>query len=266
MTILDGESGGVRAQLRDRVAIWTLARPARQNSLARETLQRLSELCAAARGEPELRALVLTGEGDRVFCAGVDLKERAGMSLAEVRAQLDQFRACFDAIDRLDRPVIAAIDGVALGGGLELALACDLRVMAAHAELALTETKLGIIPGAGGTQRLARAVGVARAKQFVLLAERVGAEEALRCGLVQRLAGPGERALELALVWARELANGAPIALAAALEALDAALDHELAEGLDLERACYERTLVSQDRNEGLDAFLHKRAPQFRGK
>jgi enoyl-CoA hydratase/carnithine racemase len=262
---LDSESAGVRAELRDGVAIWTLARPARQNSLAGATLQRLYELASLAHGEPRLRCVVIAGEGDRVFCAGVDLKERQGMSLDEVRAQLDLFRRCFDAIDQLDRPVLAAIDGAALGGGLELALACDLRVASAQATLGLTETKLGIIPGAGGTQRLARTVGVARAKQMVLLAERLPADEALRCGLVHRVCAPGQSARELALVWAHELASAAPLALAAALSALDAAWDHELAAGLDYERACYERTLVSQDRKEGLRAFLEKRAPQFRG-
>jgi methylglutaconyl-CoA hydratase len=262
---LNGESAGVRSELRDGVGIWTLARTARQNSLAGETLERLCQLAAAAQGEPRLRSVVITGEGDRVFCAGADLKERRGMSLDQVRAQLDLFRRCFDTIDRLDRPVIAAIEGAALGGGLELALACDLRVAGAQATLGLTETRLAIIPGAGGTQRLARTVGVARAKQMVLLAERLGAEEAQRCGLVHRVCAPGQSALALALEWARELARGAPLALAAALAALDAACAGELSAGLDFERACYERTLVSQDRLEGLEAFLQKRPPTFRG-
>jgi methylglutaconyl-CoA hydratase len=263
---LDGEGAGVRAELRGGVGLWTLARPARQNSLAGETLERLCELAAAARAEPRLRCVVIAGEGDKVFCAGADLKERRGMSLDQVRQQLDLFRRCFDSIDGLDRPVIAAIEGAALGGGLELALACDLRVCGPHATLGLTETRLAIIPGAGGTQRLARTVGVARAKQMILLAERVGAEEALRRGLVHRVCAPGERALALALEWADELARGAPLALAAALAALDAAWDRELSAGLDFERECYERTLVSQDRLEGLEAFLAKRPPTFTGR
>jgi methylglutaconyl-CoA hydratase len=262
---LESESAGVRAELRGAVAVWTLARPARQNSLAGETLERLCALAAAARGEPRVRCVVIAGEGDKVFCAGADLKERRGMSIEQVRAQLDLFRRCFDAIDRLDRPVIAAIDGAALGGGLELALACDLRVCAAHVTLGLTETRLAIIPGAGGTQRLPRTIGVARAKQMILLAERLGAEEAMRCGLVHRIAAPGQRALDAALDWAEQLSHGAPLALAAALEAIDGAPDRDLPAGLDFERACYERTLLSQDRLEGLDAFLAKRPPKFRG-
>jgi methylglutaconyl-CoA hydratase len=263
---LEGESAGVRAELRGAVGIWTLARPARQNSLAGETLERLCQLAADARGDPRLRCVVIAGEGDKVFCAGADLKERRGMSLDQVRAQLDLFRRCFDAIDRLDRPVIAAIEGAALGGGLELALACDLRVCGAHAALGLTETRLAIIPGAGGTQRLARTIGVARAKQMILLAERLNAAQALACGLVHRVAAADESALGLALAWAEELARGAPLALAATLDALDAAWDRELADGLDFERACYERTLVSHDRLEGLEAFLQKRSPHFQGK
>jgi enoyl-CoA hydratase/carnithine racemase len=187
------------------------------------------------------------------------------MSIDEVRELLPLYDLAFTAIDRLDRPVVAAINGVAFGGGLELALACDLRVMASDARVGLTETALGIIPGAGGTQRLPRLVGEARAKQMILLAERIDAHEALRIGLVHRVAAPGESALACALALAAPFRTAAPIALAAALEALDAAHDLPLGAGLAHERACYERTLVSSDRVEALAAFAEKRPPRFTG-
>lgn len=263
--MLSSDEEGVRAELQDGVGIWTIDRPARQNSLAEATLRRLLALAEAAGQSRTLRAVVITGQGDNVFSAGADLKERKTMPLDRVRALLTLFGDCFDAIDALDKPVIAAINGVAFGGGLELALACDLRVMAGSARVGLVETQLGIIPGAGGTQRLVRTIGLARAKQMVLLAERIDAQEALRIGLVNRVASGGEGALGLALEWAETLAQGAPIALAAALAALDAAGDDDLRAGLAIERACYERTLVSSDRNEGLQAFLEKREPKFTG-
>lgn len=262
--MLRSDNEGVRAELDEGVATWTIDRLPRQNSLAESTLQRLLALTELARTSKEIRAVVITGQGDSMFSAGADLKERRGMPLDRVRELVTLFGRTFDAIDRLDKPVVAAINGAAFGGGLELALACDLRVMAVTAHVGLTETHLGIIPGAGGTQRLARVVGVARAKQMVLLAERLEAHEALRIGLVHRLAAPGETALGVALEWAETLAQGAPIAQAAALEALDAA-EGELTHGLAVERACYERTLITRDRNEGLAAFLEKRPPKFTG-
>jgi enoyl-CoA hydratase/carnithine racemase len=211
-------------------------------------------------------AVILTGEGDKAFCAGADLKERREMSLEDVREFLPQYQLSFGAIDRLDRPVIAAINGVAFGGGLELALACDARVMARSARIGLTETSLAIIPGAGGTQRLPRLIGAARAKQMVLWAERLDADEALRLGLVNKLADEGESALDVALSWAAHFRTAAPIAIGAALDALDAAAEMPLDAGLEHERRCYERTLVSADRVEALTAFAEKRAPRYQGR
>jgi enoyl-CoA hydratase/carnithine racemase len=259
------ELDGLKVELRDGLMIWTLARPDRSNALSRELLRNLGQLARHTRERRDVRAVIVTGEGDKAFCAGADLKERKGMSLDEVRDLLPLYDLAFTAIDRLDKPVIAAINGVAFGGGLELALACDLRVMAPDARVGLTETALGIIPGAGGTQRLPRLVGEARAKQMILLAERIDAQEALRIGLVHRVAAPGESALDCALALAAPFRTAAPLALAAALEALDAAHDLPLAAGLAHERACYERTLVSSDRVEALAAFAEKRAPRFTG-
>ncbi len=262
---LEGEVDGVRATLHDGIAVWTITRPERSNALSRAVVRRLGALARNAHGSAAVRAVIVTGDGDKAFCAGADLKERRDMSRDEVREFLQIYQVSFGAIDRLDRPVIAAINGVAFGGGLELALACDVRVMAHDARVGLTETSLGIIPGAGGTQRLPRLVGSGRAKQMVLWAERLDATEALRIGLVNRVTQAGESALELALSWAAAFRSAAPLALGAALEALDAATELSLDAGLEHERRCYERTLRSRDRVEALEAFAAKRAPQFTG-
>jgi enoyl-CoA hydratase/carnithine racemase len=258
-------SSDVRVERRGAVAIWTIDRPDRMNALSRAVVRELGRLAREAASDRTLRGVVITGAGSRAFCAGADLKERQSMDAEEVRDFLGLYRASFGAIDALPVPVVAAIDGVAFGGGLELALACDLRVMASHAQVGLTETSLAIIPGAGGTQRLPRIVGHARAKEMILLAQRLDAETALRYGLVNRVAAPGTTALEVALELLAPLTEAAPIAIAAALEAVDAAADLPLEAGLSVERRCYERTLASADRLEALAAFAAKRKPVYRG-
>jgi methylglutaconyl-CoA hydratase len=155
---------------------------------------------------------------------------------------------------------------VAFGGGLELALVCDLRVAAAHAELALPETSLGIIPGAGGTQRLPRVVGEARAKEMILLARRLGAAEALAWGLVNRVTPAGTNVVDDAVAWIAPIADGAPLAQAAALEAIDRSFDAPLGLGMELEKVSYDKVLVSEDRREALAAFAEKRKPRFSGR
>jgi len=233
--------------------------------LSRAAVRRLGELAREAATDSAVRAIVLTGAGDRAFCAGADLKERVGMSVEDVRDFLGLYRAAFDAIARCPKPVVAAVNGVAFGGGLELALACDLRVASATAKLGLTEVSLAIIPGAGGTQRLTRLVGEAKAKELILLARRLTADEALELGIINRVAAPGETALDAALSFIAPLAEAAPIAVAAALDAIDGGLDLPLDAGLLHERRCYERTLASEDRLEALAAFHEKRPPRYRG-
>ncbi len=256
---------GVRTERRGRIAIWTLDRAERMNALSRAVVRELGRLAREAASDRELRAVILTGAGDKAFCAGADLKERQGMDEDDVRDFLPLYRASFDAIDRLPVPVIAALGGVAFGGGLELALACDFRVAARHAKLGLTETSLGIIPGAGGTQRLTRIVGEARAKELIVFARRLGAEEAHALGIVHRVAAEGQSALECALEMAAPLEDAAPIAIAAALDAIDAAFELPLEAGLAYEQRCYERTLASNDRREAIAAFAEKRKPRFTG-
>jgi methylglutaconyl-CoA hydratase len=256
----------VRVDQRGAVAVWTLDRPGRMNALSRATVLALGGLAREAATNESIRVVVLCGAGDRAFCAGADLKERRGMSEDQVRAQLDLYRSEFGAIDRCPKPVVAALHGLVLGGGLELALSCDLRVATEDAELGLPETTLGIVPGAGATQRLPRVVGEGRAKEMVLLARRVGAPEALAWGLVNRVVPAGARVLDEAIEWVRPIAEGAPVAQASALEAIDHALGERLEAGLVFERACYERTLPTEDRREALAAFAEKRKPCFRGR
>ncbi len=247
------------------IAIVTLERPERMNALSRVLLQEIGTAFRALGADPMVRAVVLTGSGEKAFCAGADLKERLGMSEDDVRQLLVLYRESFGAVDACPKPVVAAIQGVALGGGFELALACDLRVASASAVVGLPETSLAIIPGAGGTQRLPRLVGPGRAKEMILLARRYAAHEALSLGLLTALANPGETALAAAKRLVAPLANGAPIALAAAMEAVDGGADLDLAEGLLLEARCYEKTLVSSDRREALAAFSEGRRPVYRG-
>jgi methylglutaconyl-CoA hydratase len=256
----------VRVDVRGSVVVWTIDRADRMNALSRATLFALGKLARQASADSSVRAVVITGAGDKAFCAGADLKERREMTDDDVRAQLDLYRSELGPVDRLSKPVIAAINGVALGGGLELALLCDLRVTAAHAELGLPETSIGIIPGAGGTQRLPRLIGEGRAKEMILLGRRVSASEGLAWGLVNRVTPAGKNVVDDALDWIRPIAEGAPLAQAAALEAIDGGIDVPLEIGLVLEKECYEKTIASEDRREALAAFAEKRKPSFRGR
>jgi enoyl-CoA hydratase/carnithine racemase len=256
----------IRVEQRGGVAIWTIDRADRMNALSRPTLLAFGKLAREATENASIRAVLITGAGDKAFCAGADLKERRAMSDDDVRVQVELYRSELGPLDRCPKPVVAAINGAALGGGLELALCCDLRVAAAHARLGLPETSLGIIPGAGGTQRLPRVVGEARAKELILLGRRLTAEEALAWGLVNRVTPAGVSVVDDAIEWIRPIAEGAPIAQAAALEAIDRAGSVSLEIGLELEKVSYAKTLASEDRKEALAAFAEKRAPRFQGR
>lgn len=256
----------VLVERRGAIEVWTLHQPQRMNALSRAMVRTLGTLARRAADDPTLRAVVLTGAGDRAFCAGADLKERQSMTIEDVRDFLGLYRSAFEAIDRLPVPVVAAINGVAFGGGLELALACDFRLASSSATLGLTETSLAIIPGAGGTQRLTRLVGAARAKELILFAKRLTADDARSLGLVSAVVDDPASLLDRALDFVAPFERAAPIAIAAALEAIDVASDCSLEEGLTIERRCYERTLVSADRLEALAAFAEKRPAVYRGK
>jgi enoyl-CoA hydratase/carnithine racemase len=258
-------SAAVRYQRRG-PAVWlVIDREPARNALSQQVVAELREGLTRGLGEDGVRAIVVRGAGDRAFSAGADLKERRGMSEAETRSYLSDLGALMDALAAVPLPVVAAINGFALGGGTELALACDLRVAAEAAELGLTEVRLGIIPGAGGTQRLARLVGVARAKELVLLGRRLPARAALAIGLVSQVVAPAD--LDAAVgTLCEELEACAPLAVARAKEAIDRGWELPLGEALRLERALYETLLQTTDRQEGLRAFADKRRPDFRGR
>ena len=247
------------------VELWTIDGENRRNAIGRAMLRELEERVDKLAGTPEVRVVVLTGAGDKAFCAGADLKERATMSEGEVRGFLDGLRRAFRKLEQSRCVFIAALNGVAFGGGTELALSCDLRVATAASELGLTEVKLGIIPGGGGTQRLSRLIGPGRAKDLILTGRRVSAAEAFSIGLVNRLAPEG-RLLEMALEVAVQIAGNAPLAVAAAKHAIDGGFNLELDEALAIEQKHYETILKTEDRLEGLRAFAEKRPPRFQGR
>jgi methylglutaconyl-CoA hydratase len=249
----------------DGVATITLNRPDAANALSRELVGALGHALARVRGDASVRVVVVTGAGDKAFCAGANLKERRAMSLEETRSFLRSLNAVVDAVAAFPRPVIAAINGAAFGGGLELALACDFRLAADTAELGLVETRLGIIPGAGGTQRLARVAGLAVAKELILTGRRIGAGRAMELGVVTDVVPAGELAAAVARL-AAELVGAGPLAVTQAKRAIDGGFELPLPEALALERACYEVVLESEDRNEGLSAFAEKRPPKFTGR
>jgi enoyl-CoA hydratase/carnithine racemase len=255
----------VRLERRGTIAIVTLDRPERMNALSRSTVERLGAIGRELQADANVRACILTGAGDKAFCAGADLKERQGMTREQVREMLGLYRSELAWLASSDFPSVAAINGVALGGGLELALACDLRTMAEPATLGLPETSLAIIPGAGGTQRLPRLIGEARALDLILTGRRVGSAEALNFGLVNLVVPETRPLLQATLDWLTPLADGAPIAQRAALAAVRAAAHSPLEQGLAFERDQYERCLESRDREEALTAFAEKRKPLFRG-
>ena len=256
----------VRMELQSGVARLTLDRPDVMNALSFDTLARLGELVDQLKGDKAVRVVILTGAGERAFCAGADLKERVGFTEEQTLAFVTRIGDTFSALAALPQPVIAAINGVAYGGGLELALACDLRVAVAGARMGLTETSLAIIPGAGGTQRLPQIVGTARAKELIFCSRRLDADEALAMGLVNRVAPQGEL-MSVAQELADSIAANGPLAVRAAKEAIDGGNDGlDMATALLKERQIYlDRVLPSSDRLEALAAFREKRPPQFTG-
>ncbi|MFH0180734.1 enoyl-CoA hydratase/isomerase family protein [Streptomyces cacaoi] len=254
----------LRVELRDRIAVLTLDRPERLNAVGSGTVDRLTRALNDIRDNDDVRALVVTGAG-RAFSAGADLGEIESFTTpGQFRAFVGRLTEAYALLEDFPKPSVAAVHGFAFGGGLELALACDLRVAERGALLGLPEMKLGVLPGAGGTQRLPRLVPPAVAKQMILTGEPIDAERARELGLVNELAEPGA-VLETARALATRLAAGAPLALAAGKRLIDYGL------GMDLEAAvAYERETVSvlfctEDRAEGLKAFRERRPGEFRG-
>ena len=254
----------VLEERRDQVVVLTLNRPEAMNSFNFAMLRGLRDKVEAIQYDPEVRVVIITGAG-KGFCAGADLKERATLSEPQVREFIHTIRNLFSFIESLRVPVIAAVNGVALGGGTELALACDLRIASSTASLGLTETRLAIIPGAGGTQRLPRLVGRGKAKELIFTGRRVDATEALQIGLVNQVSKP-EALLDDALGMAGMICETGPIAIQQAKYAIDHGLETDLHTGLAIESNAYWITLPTEDRLEGLTAFREKRKPVYKGK
>jgi enoyl-CoA hydratase/carnithine racemase len=255
----------VLVERRGGTLLLTLNRPDRLNALSLELVQAFEAALTAAAADPSWRVCLLAAAGDKGFCAGADLKERATMSEEQVRQFVPRLQALASQLSSLDRPTIALVQGAALGGGLELALACDLRIAAEEATLGLTEVQLGIIPGAGGTQRLTRLVGVAKAKELIFMARRLTGAEAVAEGVANAVV-PRAALLETGLAWAERIALGAPLAIIAAKRAIDEGAALPLAEGLAVERICYAPLVETTDRVEALTAFREKRPPRFEGR
>ncbi|MBM7552605.1 enoyl-CoA hydratase [Thalassobacillus pellis] len=242
----------------------TLDRPDAANALSKQLLYELNEVLWELERNKDIRALIVTGSGEKAFCAGADLKERKGMTEEQVVETVSLIGDTIKRLERMPFPTIAAINGVAFGGGLEMALACDIRVCADTSKMGLTETSLGIIPGAGGTQRLAKLIGIGKAKELIFSARPVASQEALEIGLVEYMYESNvlqEKSLSLA----KRIAGNAPIALRQAKKAIHNGFQTDIETGLQIEKLCYQATIPTKDRLEGLQAFKEKRKPIYRG-
>lgn len=250
---------------RDGIAILTLNRAEVMNSFNFALLQALKEQIEALKFNNNIRVVIITGSGQKAFCAGADLKERTTYSEIQVKTFIFTIRNLFTSIENLNKPVIAAINGVALGGGTELALACDIRIASMNALMGLTETRLAIIPGAGGTQRLPRLIGRGKAKELIFTGRRVDAQEALHIGLVNQICEQ-ESLLDECLKMAAMICEAGPIAIEQAKYAINYGLETDLHTGLGIESNAYWVTIPTEDRLEGLAAFQEKRKPVYKGK
>jgi enoyl-CoA hydratase/carnithine racemase len=252
----------VAAETRGAVGLARLDRPEARNALSAELMEELATVCERWDEDPEVRCIVIAG-GDKWFAAGADIKAMAKRTLPEViTSPAARF---WPRLAAVRTPMIAAVAGYALGGGCELALACDMIVASEEAEFGQPEILLGIIPGGGGTQRLARVMGKQRAMELVLTGRRIGAAEAHSLGIVTRVAPPGEW-LDAALELAGEVAERPPLAVRLAKQAVLAADETALTAGLEHERRLYELAMATEDRVEGMNAFIEKRKPEFRGR
>jgi len=255
----------VLCEVDEGIATVTLNRPEVMNSFNFAMLRALGEQMAALRFDASVRVVIITGAGDRAFSAGADLKERAGMAPEEVKAFIFAIRRLMDDIENFPRPIIAAVNGVALGGGTELALASDIRLASETATMGLTETRLAIIPGAGGTQRLPRLVGRGMAKELIFTGRRIDARQALQIGLVNHVYPAGDL-MEEARCLARDICQSGPVAVEQAKYAINRGLETDMATGLAIESNAYWICIPTEDRTEGLTAFREKRKPNYKGR
>lgn len=246
------------------VGIVYLNRPP-YNPLNSKLYEELSILFNQLEKDDVVRSVIITGKGDRAFAAGADINEMIKLDSDEMKEMSRISRLAYDKVEGFCKPVIAAVNGLALGGGCELALACDFIISTSHAKFGLPEINLGIIPGGGGTQRLTRLIGQAKAKELLYFGEIIDAEKALEFGLVNKVTD-ADKIMEEAKVWAEKLAQKPVIAMKMLKKAVNKGVEMDLQSALDFETVCFETAFASEDRKEGMMAFVEKRKPNFIGK
>lgn len=247
------------------IGIITINRPEKLNALNKELLFELRGLLEKVRSEDKIKVLIITGSGEKAFAAGADINEIAALGLGNAFTFSREAQQVTNAIENLGKPVIAGINGLALGGGFELALACTFRILSENAKLGLPEVGLGAIPGMGGTQRLPRVIGKGRALWYMLTGEMIDSETALRTGLANKVV-PAGKVMDTCLEVAKALLSKGPLAMSLAMQAVNHGLEMGQEEGLVLESALMTIACASEDKNEGIKAFLEKRKPNFKGR
>jgi enoyl-CoA hydratase len=249
----------------DGIALLTIHRPEKLNALNNTTMAELDDALRSIRSDPAVHGLIVTGAGEKAFVAGADISELVDATPLDGKARCLRDQAVMRRLETMGKPSIAAINGLALGGGLELALCCTLRVAASHARLGFPEIKIGVFPANGGTQRLPRLVGRGRALEMMLTGRPIEASEAERIGLVNHVV-PGPELLDFSRRLVGEILDNAPVAASLIMECVDVGLRGGLDEGLQFEAAAYAAVSSTEDRREGTSAFLEKRKPEFRGR
>ena len=255
----------VKLEKKSKIAYVTIDRPKVLNALNMATMQELHQVFSGLREDKEIRVVILTGAGEKSFVAGADINELAKNNPVEAKAYTHRGQAVLDVIENLGKPVIACINGFALGGGCEIAMACTMRLASESAKLGQPEVKLGIIPGYGGTQRLPRLIGTGLAMQILLTGEMISAQEAYRTGLVNEIV-PAERLIARAEEIAAKILANAPLAIQYCMEAVNRGMNMTLQEGLFLEATLFGMCCATEDKKEGTTAFLEKRQANFQGK
>src|SRR5579863_1634434 len=254
----------IKSETKNHIAYITIDRPKVLNALNMATMQEIKQAFAAAKEDADVRVVILTGSGEKAFVAGADIGELSAHTPVSAKAYTHQGQAIIDAIENLGKPVIACINGFALGGGCEIAMACTMRLASDNARLGQPEVKLGLIPGYGGTQRLPRLVGKGRAMQLILSGEMISAQEAHRIGLVNEVV-PAAELIPRAEAILKQIFANAPLAVKYSLAAVNNGLEISQSEGQALEAAFFGLCAGTEDKKEGTQAFLEKRAPRFQG-
>ncbi|MDP2662217.1 MAG: enoyl-CoA hydratase-related protein [Dehalococcoidia bacterium] len=250
---------------KDRIGLVTLNRPDRLNAVNQQMVREIPQLFAELKGRDDIGVVIITGAGERAFSAGADITEFEGVTLANAFGFIRGFQTATGAIEQFGKPVIAAVNGLALGGGCEIAISCTIRILSEKARMGLPEVNLGVIPGGGGTQRLPRLIGKGNALYYILTGEQMDAQEAYRVGLAQKLA-PHEQLMEVTTKVANAMLSKGPLAIKMALLSAQTGLNMDMESGLIVEALAANIGLSSEDKVEGSKAFLEKRPPQFKGR